>query len=296
MRRRHFLALLAAAPFAPSLARAGEAGITAPLSYDSHGRPLVPVMLNGQGPFLLVLDTAAGATVLSPATIAQLALTPNERRVNMQGASGAVQIELYTLPILQLGALRREAINVAPLPNNPSAEGHAGVLGAGVLLDTRAEFDFAANALRVDTSANRAPLTGANLIEVQLRHRTFAITTVSVDGVQTTAVLDTGARRSVGNIALRNALGFSEGDTRLRAAEPIGGATTDTTAAFAADARSVTFAGHDFGAFELAFADLPVFRTMQFSATPAIILGIELLRRTRGFTLDYTSGQLQLRV
>lgn len=296
MRRRHFLALVAAAPFAGGIALAADAGITAPLTYDSHGRPLVPVMMNGQGPFLLVLDTAAGATVLSPGTIEQLALSPNGQRVNMQGASGSFSVDLYTLPNLQLGALRREQLTAAPLPNNPSVEGHAGVLGATVFRDTRASFDFAANTLRVDASASREPLQGAHLVNVQFRHRVFALTTVTIDGVETTAVLDTGARRSVGNVALRNALGFTDGDARLRSVEAIGGATNHTTAAFAADARSIALAGHDFGAFELAFSDLPVFRTMQMGDTPAIILGIELLRRVRGFTLDYTSCQLQLRV
>jgi len=292
MRRRTLLAALALSPFMAPRAHAAVHATT--LRYDTQGRPLADVLINGAGPFSLVIDTAAGGTVLSAATIETLALTPSGR-ARMQGASGVTDTDLYSLASLEIAGLRREAQHAIEMPaDSASSASHQGVLGAGMFSGARVEFDFAGNALRIDTNANRAPL--ANAIAVTFRQRLFAFAPVAIAGINATALIDTGARRSVGNAPLRAALGFSENDSRLRDVEAIGGATAHRTPTVAAQAPGLTFAGHDFPAFELAFANLPVFAPMQLANTPALILGVDLLRRARALTLDYSSAQAALRI
>lgn len=289
MHRRTLLTLAAAVPFFG--ARAFAAEYSAPLTFDSHGRPVVAVTLNGQGPFPMVVDTGAAATGLSPATIERLALQETGR-ARVQGASGVTEVPLYQLDSISVGGLQRAQLRAGLLPNNPSAEGHAGVLGANTFLGTRLTYDFAGNALRVDDGENRAPL--ANAQTVTFRHRTFAFFPVRVNTIEAQAVLDTGARRSVANAELRTALGFTENDARFRDVEDVGGATSHSTNTVAADVGGIAIAGHAYGAFELAFADLPVFRQLGLAGAPGLILGMDILRRARSFTLDYASGELQL--
>lgn len=299
MHRRTVLFLIAGAGLAPSAACAiGEAGqiVSAPLTFDSHGRPVVDVMLNGQGPFPLVLDTAASATVLSAETVAQLALQPSRTQATMRGASGHSQVDLYTLSSVTLGALSRQNVMAAALPHNPSDTGHAGVLGASLFAGARIELDIPAAMLHVDTTRNRARLAGAHLVGVDFRNNMFALAPVSLGSVAATALVDTGARRTVANSRLREALGYAADDPRFRAAEAIGGATAQTTATVAVDAQSLALAGHDFGPFELTFADLPVFTPLGLVDRPSLILGLDVLSRVRGFTLDYASAQFELRV
>jgi len=293
MRRRTLLAALGAAPFLTTHAYA--ATLSAPLTADDRGRPLADVRINGAGPFSLVIDTAAGGTVLSPRTIERLALQPTGQRARIQGASGAMEVDLYSLDRVEIAGLTRENLMAVPTPaDSASAASHEGVLGMGVFAGTRVEFDFAGGRLNIDTGANRASLTDA--VRVELRNRIFALAPITIAGVDATAVIDTGARATVANARLREALGFAENDPRLREAEPIGGATSNRTPTFAAEVTPVLFAGHDYGALDLNFANLSVFNAMQLTDAPAVILGVDILRRAQSLTLDYTSAEVALRV
>ncbi|MEZ5959254.1 MAG: aspartyl protease family protein [Hyphomonadaceae bacterium] len=293
MHRRAILAALAAAPFITT--RGYAATLSTPLSADDRGRPLADVRINGAGPFSLVIDTAAGGTVLSARTIERLAIQPTGQRARIQGASGAMEVELYNLDRIEIAGHTRENVMAVPTPpDSASAAQHEGVLGMGVFANSRVEFDFAGGRLNIDTDPNRAPL--ANAISVELRNRIFARAPITIAGVNATAVIDTGARVTVANARLRDALGFAENDPRLREAESIGGATADRTPTRAGEVTPVLFAGHDFGALDLNFAELPVFRSMQLDDAPAVILGVDLLRRAQSLTLDYTSAEVALRV
>lgn len=293
MLRRTVLAALAAAPVITT--HSHGATLSTPLTADDRGRPLADVLINSAGPFSLVIDTAAGGTLLHAQTIERLALQPTGQRARIQGASGGMDVELYSLDRVEIAGLTREnLLAVQAPPDSASAAQHEGVLGMGVFANARVEFDFAGGRLNVDTSADRAPL--ADAMRVELRNRIFALAPITIAGVDATAVIDTGARATVANARLREALGFAENDPRLREAEPIGGATAHRTPTFAAEVTPVLFAGHDFGALDLNFADLSVFNAMQLTDAPAVILGVDILRRAQSLTLDYTSAEVALRV
>ena len=290
MRRRTFLAALAATAFIAPNAHASTHETS--LTYDPRGRPLAGVSINGQGPFDMVIDTAAGGTLLSGDLIARLALT-STRRARVQGASGAVDSALYTLDAVEIAGLRREdqyALGIPP--DSASSAGHQGVLSARTFAGTRVTYDFGAGALRIDARRNRDPLAAA--LDVRFRQNIYPFTPITIAGIAATALIDTGARRSVANPALRNALGFTANDPRLREVEPIGGATAHRTDTVAADIASVAIAQHAFGALELAFADLPVFNSLEVAQRPAVILGMDVLRQLQTLTLDYSSWDVAI--
>ena len=60
---------------------------------DQIGRIVVPVMVNGNGPFLFVLDTGATSTVLTPQLVATLGLqSAYDGGVTMNGATGSAVV------------------------------------------------------------------------------------------------------------------------------------------------------------------------------------------------------------
>ncbi|MEQ1820815.1 MAG: aspartyl protease family protein, partial [Terricaulis sp.] len=212
----------------------------------------------------------------------------------LQGASGAVDANMYSLDAVEIAGLRRDRqVAVQTPPDAVSAATHAGVLGARTFANTRLEFDFVSNRLNIDTSTTRVPLE--NSVNVEFRHGMFALAPVSIAGLNATAVIDTGARVTVANRPLRDALGFRENDPRLSDVEPIGGATGHRTPTVAAEVTPVLIAGHDFGALNLNFAELSVFAALQLTEAPSLILGMDILRRANALILDYTSSTLALR-
>lgn len=293
MHRRTLLAALALAPFAARTAFAQESA--APLSYDDGGRPLAPVRLNGGESAPLVIDTAAGGTLLSATTIATLGLQPSGARVHLHGASGMTETDLYMLSSIEIAGLRRERQHAVQTPANAqTAAQHAGVLAANVFAGTRLTFDFSANLLRVDAAAARAPLSGA--APIVLRHGVFVFAPITIAGVAAQALIDTGAQRTVANPALREALGVGPTDPRLREADPVRGATHHHTPAQAAELGPLTLAGRTFSSLDLTFAQLAVFRPMQINDEPAAIVGMDILRRARALTIDYAASQMVLAV
>ena len=73
---------------------------------------LVPVRVNGQGPFEFILDTGAGTSLLTPELAASLQI---ESTGSKQGhtAGGPVNVLLATADLFALGAARREDVDVA---------------------------------------------------------------------------------------------------------------------------------------------------------------------------------------
>jgi hypothetical protein len=292
MRRRTFLAALAATPFVATNAHATT--YETPLTFDPRGRPLANVSINGQGPFEMVIDTAAGGTLLSGDLIRRLALTSN-RLARVQGASGAVDSALYELDAVEIAGMRRQNQYALEIPaDSASSAAHQGVLSARTFMGTRLTYALGAGVLRIDARDNREPLS--NALDVRFRQNVYPFTPVTIAGIDATALIDAGARRSVGNRALRDALGFAANDPRLREVEPIGGATAHRTDTVAADIVSVAIAQHTFGALELAFADLPVFNSLEVAQTPAVILGMDVMRQLQTLTLDYSSWDVAITV
>src|SRR6185369_13500454 len=82
---------------------------TPPLLFDSQsrtdriGRLLVPVTINGQGPFRFVLDTGANRSVLTPQLAAHLGLAVSTTsRLTMTGVTGSASVPTVAVDRLKV--------------------------------------------------------------------------------------------------------------------------------------------------------------------------------------------------
>ena len=108
--------------------------------------PLVPVLINGQGPHHLLIDTGNGEAepILFRPIAADLGLVAHSEREE-PGVLGVVRTARARLDRLEVGAIRRstvEAILLDELPLPPVTLRPAGILGYGFFRDFRLVIDY----------------------------------------------------------------------------------------------------------------------------------------------------------
>ncbi len=75
-----------------------------PTTRDHIGRVLVPVTINGHGPFRFIVDTGANHSTIAPRTVLALGLTPTqETPFHVDGITGDAQVAFVTVDVLRTG-------------------------------------------------------------------------------------------------------------------------------------------------------------------------------------------------
>ena len=87
------------------LVTAPEPRYVAPTTWDRIGRIWAPVMINGQGPFRLVLDTGASRSAVTRAVVDELGLPIKPDAVRLQGATGSAVVSAVNVRTLEIGEL-----------------------------------------------------------------------------------------------------------------------------------------------------------------------------------------------
>lgn len=265
----------------------------APLSITSEGFPVAPVRVNDSGPYLLIVDTAAGASAMFPHLLEALEIDPEGGdRVSVQGASGVRQVPLHRIGPIATAGVSSEALNAVVLDTSHLFPGGQrdclGILGADFLLDYDVELDFAAGEMRLAGPAVNAPKESLPFEHLYGR---FLVIPARVNGAEVTAVVDTGARRTLLNWHAARAAGLEPGDERLVRDDAVRGATTDETEAWSFRAGTLEAGGADWRKPKLGIADLPVFAALGLADKPAMILGVNLLT-DRSLRIDYDEKRL----
>lgn len=275
--------------FFPFIAKS-DATATAPMQLAADGHYTTPVMVNGEGPFAFIVDTGAQRSVITSGLAAKLKLMqiPGARvkATSGVGAGGISILKSYSSALFsRFGEL------MVVLPEGGVVK--EGVLGMDLFSSRRLELNFAAKML---SSANSGPTPSSFIaIPATVVQGSFIVTDVTVDGVPAKAMIDTGARRTLANSLLRTALGLRDGDPRLSAAEPVGGATADTTKAVMARLGALHLGKQRFDRPVLTFSDIPQLQSLGLSDTPAMVIGLDILGNLRAVAIDYPRQELQLK-
>ena len=293
MDRRSFLLSAAALLAARWSEGARAAPLSMPLAFDDGRRPLVQTRINGRGPYAFVLDTAAQQVGLGPRVVADARLTPDGREAMLHGAAGAARVPLYTLATVELETLRLENVTALELRHTAGDEhGHDGILSPAVFGAARLTFEYPARRLTIDRSPDRT--AGEADLPVDILHNVFVIAPAQVQGVAVRAVIDTGARHSMANDRLREALGFAPQDPRFKRTSRVGGATGQSLELSWTSVAGVAIGGLRLTNLELPFAAAPVFAALGLAGVPAIIVGADILHASARFGIDYASRRFSI--
>ncbi|MBL8558850.1 MAG: aspartyl protease family protein [Hyphomonadaceae bacterium] len=260
----------------------------APTTNDGIGRILAPVWLNGQGPFLFIVDTGANRTVLAPETARRLGLdfSAGEPAV-VHGVTGSELAPMARVAELRIGAIVRRNVDMPVLTSRVHATAD-GMLGADNLTGTRISVDFRRN--RIDISDSRAAPARpqrATSLPAEMRFGLLPLVRGRVADVQVEAVVDTGAERSIGNSALRAALIAQRTRTRADGQTLVFGAVGPHVSADIIWVPRLRIGAGNVTKMPLLFADTHVFRIWRLEEKPALLLGMDVIGQLDAITIDY---------
>lgn len=115
-----------------------------------------------------------------------------------------------------------------------------------------------------------------------------------VGRVKTKAIIDTGAERTLGNLALREALRIGRDPRHHPDLTVVEGVTADLQSGEYVRAPSLTLGDIQINQIAVTFGDLHVFEVWGYQNEPAIVVGMDVLGTLRTLVIDYKRKELQL--
>jgi predicted aspartyl protease len=258
-----------------------------PTTLDHIGRVIVPVIINGQGPFRFIVDTGANHSTISPGLARRLGLKPAEvPSILLDGITGTAQVPFVTVDRLQAGDLTIES-TALPIVWAPVMAGADGILGAAGLTEKSLVIDFHRNRVtisrRIDSAvrANSTKLHGFRLspglitLDARIGH------------VRVRAVIDTGAERTLGNLALRDALKAQRSHGLTAQMTPVYGATPEVGTGEILVAPLMVIESLRTTGVTIVFGEFHIFNVWGMEDQPAMIIGMDVLGTFASLSIDF---------
>ena len=265
-----------------------------PTTRDHIGRVVVPVKINGRGPYRFIVDTGANHSTISPELARQLGLTAQtESLVTLDGITGTAQVTYVSVERLQAGDLVLED-TALPVVWAPVMAGADGILGAAGMSQKSLLIDFQRNRVAI---ASHVELTTRNqAIKIHAARVVNGLMMLDTDigGVRVEAVLDTGSERTLGNIALRDAL-----KSKRRAQQgfvavltSVYGATKEVERAEIAAAPTISIGPLRITDVAIVYGDFHIFKVWDLQGKPAMILGMDVLGTLASLNIDFKNENI----
>ncbi len=279
---------------------------------DKTLRMTTPIYINGQGPFDVIIDTGANRSVLSLELAAQLNL-PHGAVTRVHGIAG-----VQDAPTANIDSFRAGVVDL-PLRDVPLLAradlGADGFLGIDVFRNRRITFDFVRNLVHLERT-RKSEITGSRLdtvtspvssiggvlssdtvVRAIQKSGQLTIVDASASGAHINCFIDSGAQRTVGNMAMRHLVRRLTDD---RGHPPqsvqIHGATGQVVAGEFAFVPSMRIGQINLSNFSIAFADLHTFDLWGLQEIPALMIGMDLLSIFEMVSVDFGGRNVTFRL
>jgi predicted aspartyl protease len=200
---------------------------TVPLTPISDGHLLVPVYVDGKGPYPFILDSGADSSGIYQWFADEAGLKSAGPSITVSGMTGTVEMKRYRVASFKMEGHELRGVTTYALPNRHDGAKIAGVLGNDFMDGTVTVFDFPCQNVTVHTKpADAAALAGPGSTLVTARRPkddTLLSFPVSLDGAEGMAVLDTGNRLTKINTQFAKAAGLDPHSSAFHPAEAIYG-------------------------------------------------------------------------
>jgi predicted aspartyl protease len=273
---------------------APEPRYVAPTLRDRIGRIWAPVTIDGKGPLRLVLDTGASRSALTPTALAKLGMQPDlDRTVLLRGTTGSARVPTVRVGEVEIGDMLAERQTMVVVDD--AFGGADGVLATTALRDRRILADFRRDRIEIARSSGQRAPAGFTTLPMKLLDRHVPWVDATVGGVRVKAVIDTGAERTIGNLALRDALLAKRREVDPQD-EGVIGVTGDIQ-----DGRSVAAPPIQLDRImvrraRVNFVDLHIFGRWRLRDEPAMLLGMDVIGVLDTVIIDYRRRELQLKL
>ncbi len=281
---------------AGNAARAETDHTDIPLHFDGDGRPAAEVLINGEGPLIFAIDTAATASSVSKPILDKLGVKPDpHRRAMVHGAGGVTETPLYRIESIRIGGVVREGLYLITSPAEHDDTAHDGLIGADVFRNTNMEFDFSGKRFSLDAETPFFEENDYDLASAEIKFGSLAVVNIRINGVETAALIDTGAQETIANKALLSALRRSVEDAGMMQKEETMGATAHAVEVFEGFKGNVQLGKAVIENAPIKIADLHVFEQLAIDSGPAVILGMDVMSKLGGLVIDYPAETVKFR-
>ncbi|MFO1186422.1 MAG: retropepsin-like aspartic protease [Alphaproteobacteria bacterium] len=257
-------------------------------------------MINGQGPFELVIDTGSSQTILFTSVGKKLGLTPEPGAdITIHGIAASVTSHPFKLKELALSGERVADLPIAILDDPSSAEDEPdGVLGIDVL--ERYFLAFNSESRRFELFPRGAApqpyagWPGTAMMPRRLRglRVDFWFVEARYAGYPATTLVDLGAGVSILTWELARHL-VNRKDMPSKNAEEVRDALGKGFPAFRLEGLPVELARQRWRKEIALVADVPVFAILDMAGRPSAIVGAGLLKNN-SFALDFEHRRLHI--
>lgn len=265
-----------------------------PTTLDRIGRVVAPVMVNGRGPFRLVVDTGANRSTISSDLAAKLGLdTTTGPMVLLNGVTGSAQVPAVNIERMEAGDLLLENQRM-PVVSPHVMGGADGILGIASLRDERILIDFKRD--RVQISRSRAGLTPEFLrIKAKRIDSGLLVAKVRIGRVKALAIVDTGAEVTLGNLALKKALRVRQRKSGQDATTTVYGATEDTDTGARHAVPRITLGNAVIRDVRVTFGDFHIFEVWDMVDEPVLLLGMDVIGTVDTLVIDFRRSEIHIR-
>jgi predicted aspartyl protease len=291
------LGAIALSPLAPLRAceplERGAPAVAAATGRDTAGRAVAAININGQGPFRFIIDTGANRSVLSKALAARLGLAASGEDV-VHSIDGAERATLVNVESLSFGALPLSR-GATPVLDSPMLDGEHGLLGVDGMAGRLLHVDFTNHCVEIYESPAQLPMQGWLSVPARLRFGTMLTVHGEIQGVGVNVLIDTGSNISLGNQRFRDALrGVAarsveyRGDRAFTFGRPIVLEQSVWTPTLRLGHTIVDGVNAYIG-------DFHIFDVWGLQGEPTLLIGMDVLARSREMAIDYENGIVHFR-
>jgi hypothetical protein len=293
--RRQFLKIGASSLAVASAARAFDEAPPAAVTRTTTASLLtVPVYIDGKGPYRFIVDTGADRSVLATEVGSELGLLSGPK-VRLNGVVQTTLADTVLIRHLAFGSKASGNFNVPTVARSLlDADGY---LGLDFLDGHRVTFDFKAGQLQVGESRpkfsaqfNRPSEARINVFGTGGHLRSLEC---MVDGVRTAAFIDSGAEVSAANRGPLAALARRNRNFGVIGGMELIDITGGQIHGEVAMVKHIELPDLSFDDCPLVIANFQVFKAWGLTRTPALLIGMNVLRQFARVSIDYGLKELR---
>jgi predicted aspartyl protease len=283
-----------APPIEPAATKPADFIYVAATSQDRIGRIMAPVFVNGVGPFAFVVDTGASSTVIAPRVARRLNL-PIDLANNklLRGITGSEIVPTVLVNDITAGGIRLTNSRLPVVEPRVFAEAD-GIFGADAFARGCLIVNFRRGKLAILEQGCPRAEDDWEVVRARVQFGGLVVVDARVGSIHAVAIIDTGAERSLGNLALLEAV------RKNRRVQP----EANRTQVYAATSQAVfgdlvatppvRVGGIRIGSQSVVYGDFEVFKIWDVRDQPAIVLGVDVLGSTEAMMIDYRKGELRM--
>jgi hypothetical protein len=255
-------------------------------------RLVVPVQVNGRGPYQFIVDSGADTSVVGLRIARDLQL-PLGTPVILNGMTSRDMVDRVRVERLTIGSSTFRNLHLPALREGDV--GGDGMIGIDALVQQRLLLDFEKKFIKVEDARVPVQRLPGEIVVTARRYRgQLILTHVRAAGFPLDAVIDTGSQVTIGNLALRDKL-IRRNRDKFATVSVIGvtGVSMDLQMARIGELQLGPVTIRD---VPMAFADVPPFQLFGLSKEPALLLGTDLLDAFRRVSLDFRSRKVRFQL